>query len=118
MLALARKRRLIDSNPAEDVDKPSEPAYRLDRMLTQWVQSGRLDKIAGILVGRMSPARGESEEGIVRVFHDLGRRLAVPVRYGFPAGHEGKNIALPFGVRARFDARGRLFLLDSPVETA
>ena len=99
----------------EDV---GEPAYRLDRMLTQWVQSGRLSGIAGILVGRMAPARGETEEGILRVFHDAGQRLAVPVRYGFPAGHEGRNVALPFGVRARIDARGRLYLLDSPVEAA
>ena len=93
-----------------------EPAYRIDRMLTQWVQSGRLSKIAGILVGTMAPARGESEEGIRRLFHDVGKRLAVPVRYGFPAGHARKNVALPFGVRARIDAKGRLFLLDSPVE--
>ncbi|HQT98605.1 MAG TPA: LD-carboxypeptidase, partial [Thermodesulfobacteriota bacterium] len=47
-----------------------------------------------------------------------GKRLSVPVRYGFPAGHAGKNVALPFGVRARIDAKGRLFLLDSPVDRA
>ena len=61
-------------------------------------------------------ARGEPEDGIRRLFHDVGKRLAVPVRYGFPAGHDGKNIPLPFGVRARIDAKGRLFLLDSLVE--
>jgi muramoyltetrapeptide carboxypeptidase len=99
----------------EDV---GEPAYRIDRMLTQWVQSGRLSKIAGILVGKMAPARGESEDGIRCLFHDVGKRLAVPVRYGFPAGHDGKNVSLPFGVRVRIDAKGRLFLLESPVETA
>lgn len=99
----------------EDV---GEPAYRIDRMLTQWAQSGRLTKIAGILVGTMAPARGESEDGIRRLFHDMGKRLAVPVRYGFPAGHDGKNVAVPFGVRARIDAKGRLFLLESPVEAA
>ncbi|HZL97613.1 MAG TPA: hypothetical protein VFB91_02760, partial [Terriglobales bacterium] len=75
-----------------------------------------LSKISGILVGTMAPARGESEEGIRRLFHDVGKRLAVPVRYGFPAGHARKNVALPFGVRARFDAKGHLFLLESPVE--
>jgi muramoyltetrapeptide carboxypeptidase LdcA involved in peptidoglycan recycling len=64
----------------------------------------------------MTPVRGESEEGIRRVLHDAGRRLSVPVRYGFSAGHAGKNVPLPFGVRARIDAKGRLFLLDSPVE--
>jgi muramoyltetrapeptide carboxypeptidase len=99
----------------EDV---GEPAYRLDRMLTQWVQSGRLSRIAGILVGKMAPVRGEAAEDLRRVFHDVGQRLAIPVRYGFPAGHAGKNVSLPFGVRARIDAKGRLFLLDSPVERA
>ena len=98
----------------EDV---GEPAYRIDRMVTQWIHSGRLSRIAGILVGTMAPVRGETIEGILRVFHEAGRKLSVPVRYGFPAGHEGRNVALPFGVRARMDARGRLFLLDSPVET-
>ncbi|GAB4245964.1 MAG: LD-carboxypeptidase [Deltaproteobacteria bacterium] len=99
----------------EDV---GEPAYRLDRMLTQWIQSGRLSKIAGILAGKVAPARGESQEDVRRVFHDAGKHLGVPVRYGFPAGHDGKNVALPFGVRARIDTKGRLFLIESPVETA
>jgi muramoyltetrapeptide carboxypeptidase len=86
--------------------------------MTQWMQSGRLSRIAGILVGKMAPVRGEAAEDLRRVFYDVGQRLAIPVRYGFPAGHEGKNVALPFGVRARIDAKGRLFLLDSPVERA
>jgi muramoyltetrapeptide carboxypeptidase len=99
----------------EDV---GEPAYRLDRMLTQWLQSGRLARIAGIVVGSMAPARGETEEDVRRVFHAAGTALSIPVWYGFPAGHEGRNVALPFGVRARVDARGRLRLLESPVEPA
>jgi len=99
----------------EDV---GEPTYRLDRMLTQWVQSGRWSKVAGIVVGKMAPVRGETEEGICRVLRSAGAALSVPVWYGFPAGHEGKNVALPFGVNGRVDARGRLFLLESPVETA
>jgi muramoyltetrapeptide carboxypeptidase len=99
----------------EDV---AEPAYRLDRMLTQWIQSGRWSRVAGILVGKMSPARGETAEDLRRVFHEAGKRLSVPVWFGFPAGHVGRNVALPFGVRGRIDARGRLFLLESPVEEA
>jgi muramoyltetrapeptide carboxypeptidase len=96
----------------EDVQ---EPAYRLDRMLTQWVQSGRWSGISGILVGRIAPARGETADDLRRVFLDAGKRLSVPVWYGFPAGHDGRNVALPFGVRARIDAKGRLFLLEPPV---
>lgn len=96
----------------EDV---SEPCYRIDRMLTQWIQAGRLRRIAGILVGNMSPVAGETEEGIRKVFTEAGRRLSVPVWYGFPAGHAGPNYSLPFGVRAKIDIRGRLHLLESPV---
>jgi muramoyltetrapeptide carboxypeptidase len=96
----------------EDV---SEPCYRIDRMLTQWIQSGRFRRISGILVGKMSPVAGETEEGVRKVFAEAGRRLSVPVWYGFPAGHAAANHTLPFGVRARIDARGRLHLLESPV---
>ncbi len=97
----------------EDV---SEPAYRLDRMLTQWVQSGRWKGIAGIVAGRMEPAKGESEEDLARLFAEAGRALSVPAWYGYPAGHGPRNWPIPFGVPARLDGKGRLFLLGSPVE--
>ncbi|OGP76479.1 MAG: hypothetical protein A2Z13_00005, partial [Deltaproteobacteria bacterium RBG_16_64_85] len=56
----------------EDV---SEPCYRIDRMLTQWIQSGRLRRISGIVAGKMSPKAGETEEDIRNVFAEAGRRL-------------------------------------------
>jgi len=96
----------------EDV---KENAYRLDRMLTQWIQSGRISRIAGIVAGAIAPVGGETVDDVREAFAGAGKRLSVPVWYGFPAGHEGRNFALPFGVRARIDGRGRLFLLESPV---
>jgi muramoyltetrapeptide carboxypeptidase len=96
----------------EDV---SEPCYRIDRMLNQWIQSGRLSRIEGIVAGDISPVAGERPDDLRRVFAEAGRRLAVPVWYGFPAGHGRMNVALPFGVGARIDKKGRLFLLESPV---
>lgn len=92
-----------------------EPSYRIDRMLTQWVQSGRLRKIGGIVAAKIAPVKHEEEEEIRKVFASAGKRLSVPVWYGFPAGHTRPNYPLPFGVRARIDTRGRLFLLESPV---
>jgi len=96
----------------EDV---AEPCYRLDRMLVQWIQSGRWRRIAGLLVARIRPVRGESEDDLRALFREAGRALGVPVWYGFPAGHGGANRPLPFGVRARIDGRGRLFLAEAPV---
>ena len=84
-------------------------------MLTRWVQSGRLRKVAGIVAGKIAPMDKGGEEEIRKLFTSVGKRLSVPVWYGFPAGHTRPNFPLPFGVRARIDARGRLFLLESPV---
>jgi muramoyltetrapeptide carboxypeptidase len=97
------------------IEDVSEPCYRIDRMLTQWIQSGRLRRISGILAGRMVPVAGETEDDVRKTFAEAGRRLSVPAWYGFPAGHAGPNYALPFGVRARIDNRGNLHLLESPV---
>ncbi len=96
----------------EDV---SEPSYRVDRMLVHWLQSGRWKRIAGLLVGKIEPVRGETEDDLRGLFAQAGKALSVPVWYGFPAGHAGPNRPLPFGVPARIDARGRLFLRGSPV---
>lgn len=96
----------------EDV---AEPCYRLDRMLEQWIQSGRWKRIAGIVAGKMTPVRGESEDDVRALFARAGRALGVPVWYGFPAGHGAVNRPLPFGVPARIDSRGRLHILGSPV---
>jgi muramoyltetrapeptide carboxypeptidase len=97
------------------LEEVGEPAYRIDRSLTQWLQSGRWASVAGMVVGRTAPVRGEDEDGIRRRFADAAKALGVPCWYGFPAGHEGPNHALPFGTAARIDAKGRLFLLESPV---
>jgi muramoyltetrapeptide carboxypeptidase len=96
----------------EDV---AEPAYRIDRMLAQWLQSGRLSDVRGILVGRLVPARGETEVEAAHPVAEAAARLSVPCWYGFPAGHGGANVPIPFGVRGRVDGKGRLSLLESPV---
>ena len=69
---------------------------------------GAAPKIAGIVAGTMESARGESIDEIRRIFHHAGKRRSIPVRTGFPAGDARKNVALPFGVWARIDAKGRL----------
>lgn len=100
------------------LEEVGEPAYRIDRSLTQWRQSGLWSGVTGLVVGRTAPVRGESEDAIRRLFADAAKALGVPCWYGFPAGHEGPNYALPFGVAAKIDSKGRLFLLESPVEAA
>lgn len=94
-----------------------EPPYRLDRMLTHLRLAGKLEGIAGLLLGDFldcEPAQGgyTAKESLREVLNDLD----VPILAGFPAGHGGNNWAIPFGVKIRMDATNRsINFLESAV---
>lgn len=90
-----------------------EPAYRVDRMLSQLRLAGLLDAPAGVVLGSFDGAdRGELAE----VFRDYFADRHYPVVLDFPIGHGARNAALPYGVPARLDAgAGTLTLLESPL---
>lgn len=89
----------------EDVD---EPAYRLDRMLQQLLDSGALSRVVGVVIGTL-PGCGAPQGGgfsVLDVMGDALGDLGVPVAAGLPSGHvESGNVTLPLGVRARLEAR-------------
>ncbi|MFC5187490.1 S66 peptidase family protein [Actinomadura harenae] len=89
----------------EDV---TEEPYRIDRMLTQLLQSGWLDGAAGIALGSFhdcgDPAEAEAA---------LAGRLAplgVPVLAGLPAGHGPRQLTLELGAPAVLDTGARHLL--------
>lgn len=89
----------------EDV---GEPAYRLDRMLTQLRQAGQLDAIRAIIVGHLTAlggrqlAAGEAES-LLAVFREHAEALGVPFAWGLAAGHDAPNWTLPLGAAALLD---------------
>jgi len=100
----------------EDVD---EPPYRIDRMLSQLLAAGQLQRCAGIVVGEhvrctpRDPARSLTLEEIVA---DLLVPLGIPLLAGLPLGH-GRHLAtVPLGRPALLDAdAARLAVLDPGV---
>lgn len=77
--------------------------YQIDRMLMQLKIGGQLNKVRGIIFGEMLDCIQSTnqdytlEDVIMRIVGDLN----IPVVYGMRSGHvSGKNITLPFGVRA------------------
>jgi muramoyltetrapeptide carboxypeptidase len=102
----------------EDVDVP--PWY-LDGFLEQLRQAGKLDGVAGVVVGHMEKSdwresrpewpRTRSLEDVLE--HHL-QPLGVPVLYKLPLGH-GKHLAtIPLGVTATLDADARTLTVDEP----
>jgi muramoyltetrapeptide carboxypeptidase len=98
------------------IEDVNEKPYRVDRMLTQLRQAGKLDAVAGVIFGEMAgcvAAEGESV-GVCDVIRDVFAGASFPVVFGLSSGHGRGATTLPLGVRARL-AGERLSLLESPV---
>ena len=97
----------------EDVN---EKPYRIDRMLTQLEQAGKLDRVVGVVFGEMAGCSADPNE-VVTVRDVITRAFAsasYPVVFGLPTGHGRGAATVPLGVRARL-AGERLTLLESPL---
>jgi muramoyltetrapeptide carboxypeptidase len=98
----------------EDIN---EPAYKIDRMLTQLKLAGKLDNIAGLILGDFSTSasRDETEklhyrESVLNRVLELCPAQAMPVWGNFPSGHCSCNLTFPLGALAEMK-RGKTQLL-------
>ncbi len=100
----------------EDV---GEKPYRIDRMLTQLLQSGLADA-KGIVLGIFADCQAKKTDqslSLYDVFVDRLGELNIPVIYGFPFGHIKNQCTLPIGIKAQLDTdKATLRLLESAVE--
>lgn len=99
----------------EDVD---ERPYRVDRMLTQLKQAGKLDRLAGVIFGEMVGCWEDEHSPalLLDVIQECFADYTYPVGFGLPAGHGGENLALPLGTRVRLDTEQRqLIFLETAV---
>ena len=97
----------------EDV---SEPAYRIDRYLSQLRLGGVLDQVAGVVLGSFTTKEETEEKDTQRVLKEYFGKLKVPVVTDYPVGHTPKNATLPHGALVELDAdRGTLKVLENPV---
>ena len=101
------------------LEEVGERPYRLDRMVTQLVQTGLVARAAAVVIGELPMCDEPSGEPTARaVMADLFAEFPGPVLYGFPSGHTtGPAITLPFGVGCRVTAgpRPRLIIEEAAV---
>ncbi|MET8505001.1 LD-carboxypeptidase [Streptomyces sp. NPDC004787] len=93
----------------EDV---GEEPYRLDRILTQLLRSGRLDGVAGIGLGSWEEC-GPYEE-VRAVLADRLGTLGVPVAERLGFGHGAAAPTVPLGIPGVLDADAGTLTLDVP----
>lgn len=87
----------------EDV---GEYRYNVDRMLYQLKRSGKLDALAGLIIGGFTDIKdttrsfGSAVEEIIR---DVVKEYDYPVCFDFPVSHGRENYALKIGFKHRLD---------------
>lgn len=99
----------------EDVD---EAPYRIDRMLTQLGQGGKLAKVAGVVFGFCTECEPKGPSfSLEEVLRDHLEPLPVPVVSGFAFGHIGLQHTLPLGLEAVLDADAGTLTIDEAAVT-
>lgn len=86
----------------EDV---GEQPYRIDRMLTQLLQSVEMRSFAGIALGIFADCEAKDKEtqSLITVLRDRLGNLGIPVIYGLSFGHIREQFTLPLGIEAEMN---------------
>jgi muramoyltetrapeptide carboxypeptidase len=89
------------------VEDVCEEPYRIDRLLTQLAQAGKLDDTAGFVVSEhhdCAPKRPARSQSLIEVLRRHLEPLGKPCVYGLPLGHGEHLASVPFGVPIELDA--------------
>ena len=82
----------------EDV---GEYLYNIDRMFYQLKRSGKLDRLAGLIIGGFTDNKDTERpfgKTAYEIIHDITSQFNYPVAFNFPVSHEKENYALKYGV--------------------
>jgi muramoyltetrapeptide carboxypeptidase len=101
----------------------AEKPYKIDRMLTQLKQAGKLDRVRAIVFGEMLDCTNLPNQGytLEEVILDVLEETTFPILYGFSTGHTSRaNIVVPLGIHAKLSlgSVSRFELRESAVSQA
>ncbi|MCW3093197.1 MAG: LD-carboxypeptidase [Ferruginibacter sp.] len=77
-----------------------EYLYSTDRMLYQLKRSGKLDSLAGLVIGRFTDVKDTERpfgKSVEEVIHDVVKEYEYPTCFNFPVSHDKENYALKVG---------------------
>jgi muramoyltetrapeptide carboxypeptidase len=97
------------------IEDIGEYIYSTDRMLLQLKRSGKLDKLAGLVVGGFTDTKDTERpfgKTVYQAIHDVVKEYDYPVCFNFPVGHAKENYALKVGVEYELNVTGRTVSLS------
>jgi muramoyltetrapeptide carboxypeptidase len=91
------------------LEEVSEYRYNIDRMMFQLLRSGKLHDIAGLIVGGFTDTKDNEIPFPMNEYEIIWEKVHqfnYPVCFGFPVGHQARNVALKFGVQHQLTMSG------------
>ncbi len=88
------------------LEDTGEYLYNIDRMMYNLLRSGKLDHLAGLIIGgfKLKPEEGdEFGKDLVTIVTEKTKKFNYPVCFDFPVGHQRNNFALKCGVLHQFE---------------
>jgi muramoyltetrapeptide carboxypeptidase len=105
------------------LEDTGEYLYSIDRMFWHLQRTGKLDRLAGLVVGGFKVKPDDPGEEFGRTLYDIVtdriKNYKYPVCFDFPVGHQKDNFALKYGVPHLLDIQdGQVRLTDTSVAVA
>jgi muramoyltetrapeptide carboxypeptidase len=83
------------------IEDVGEYLYSTDRMMYQLKRAGKLEKLAGLILGGFTDFKDTERpfgKTVYELIHDLVKEYDYPVCFNFPVSHDKENYALKVGV--------------------
>ena len=86
------------------IEDIGEYLYNIDRLMLNLKRAGKLDKLAGLIVGHLTDMQDTDRpfgQTVQEIIWDKVKEYDFPVCFNFPTGHEDINYTLTLGMKHR-----------------
>lgn len=93
------------------VEDVNENPYVVDRMLSQLISCGKLQRLSGIIIGNFTNCVSKDKTLTVEeIIKEKLIRLNIPIIQGLKVGHDYPNITIPIGSNFKFSSKENLLI--------
>ena len=92
------------------IEDIGEYLYNVDRMFYQLKRSGKLEKLAGLIIGGFTDMKDTTRpfgKTVYEIISEVVKEYNYPVCFQFPVSHEKENYTLKVGVKYKLDISKR-----------
>ncbi len=97
------------------IEDIGEYLYNVDRMFYQLKRSGKLSKLAGLIIGGFTDMKDTDRpfgKAVYELIKDVMKEYNFPVCFGFPVSHDKENYALKIGAGYKLKVGKNKVLLE------